>query len=188
MHFPCADFCSNGMHLHVAPSALSFMLVSHSSWPQNSALAIFLLLIAFKKSLKLWTSTMLFSKSFVLIVIFSFVSLLTNTSWSASTSFGPISILNGTPFNSHSLNFHPGVYPSLSSSSTAWFFNFNFFAISLAFVIIDSLFSLKTIGTTTTCTGAILGGIINHLSSPCTMTIAPIVLVLSPQDVCHANF
>src|SRR3989338_1530034 len=104
MHFPCADFCSNGMHLHVAPSALSFMLVSHSSWPQNSALAIFLLLIAFKKSLKLWTSTMLFarysfalfnklscmsfnvcstffSKSFVLIVFFSFLSLLTNLSW-----------------------------------------------------------------------------------------------------------
>src|SRR3989338_7519 len=117
---PFAGFCSKGMQRHVAPSALSFISVSHSLCPQNNAFAIFLLFTAFAKSLKLCASITLFfkysfaflrrlfcissktcstffSKSLIFIVCFSLVSLLTNTSCSLATSFGPISNLNGTP-------------------------------------------------------------------------------------------
>ena len=43
-------------------------------------------------------------------------SLLEKTTVLFSTSLGPISILNGTPFNSHSLNLNPGDILSLSST------------------------------------------------------------------------
>ena len=42
-------------------------------------------------------------------------SLLENTTVLFSISRGPISILKGTPFNSHSLNLKPGEILSLSS-------------------------------------------------------------------------
>src|SRR3989344_4232617 len=101
---------------------------------------LLLFFICFKNSFQSFASTIFESKNFLAFsnklfwisskVSFIFLSncavftgsfllfLLTKITWFFSMSFGPISIRNGMPLSSHSLNFHPGVYPSLSSSST----------------------------------------------------------------------
>jgi hypothetical protein len=59
------------------------------------------------------------------------LSLLAKTTAFFATSLGPISILNGTPFISHSLYFHPGVSCSDISDLTRIPDNFNNFSTLL---------------------------------------------------------
>ena len=98
-------------------------------------------------------------------------------------SLGPISILNGTPLISQSLNLYPGDTFSLSSNSILYLF-FNSSNISWAFSFTPSL-CIAT-GTKTTCIGATLGGNFSPLLSPCAIINAPISLVDIPQDVWYA--
>ena len=112
-------------------------------------------------------------------MVFSLVSRRTTTACPASISFGPTSTRSGIPFTSCSANLNPGL---LSESST---FTRKLDASTLrsssAFSSTPSFFCM--IGTIMICVGATFGGSTSPLSSPCTMMIAPIILVVIPQDV-----
>ena len=97
-----------------------------------------------------------------------------------SISLGPISILTGIPFNSHSLNLNPGLTWSLESTSTLNS-SFSSFLSSSAFSNTPSL--CIAIGIIFTCIGATFGGSFSPLWSPCAIINAPISLVLIPHEV-----
>ena len=124
-----------------------------------------------------------FSRLSIESVDFSQVSLLKIVTWFFSISLGPISILTGTPFISHSLNLYPGVF-DVSSSSSTLNCDLSLSLSSWAFSITPALFAAT--GTITTWIGAILGGTTSPLLSLCTITIAPISLVVVAHDDVHA--
>mmetsp|Transcript_35149 Transcript_35149/g.89004 ORF Transcript_35149/g.89004 Transcript_35149/m.89004 type:complete len:268 (-) Transcript_35149:864-1667(-) len=111
----------------------------------------------------------------------------------ASTSLGPTSTRTGTPFISQWLNFHPGVCrlsastltrmpaPLAAASSAA-----------TASITAGRSPSFLTMGTMTTCTGAMRGGRRSPLSSPCVMMMPPIMRVDTPHELwctsCWAPF
>ncbi len=122
------------------------------------------------------------------IWIFSPLCLITHLTSFFAISFGPISNLIGTPFNSQWLNFHPGVWMPFESIWTLTLLFFISLKISYADCYIYSYFSLKGIGMITTWTFATLGGRTNPLSSPWYIVITPMDLVVRPQLVCHTCF
>ena len=103
-----------------------------------------------------------------------------------SMSLGPISRRSGTPRISYSANFHPGVWLSSASSFTRMPAAFNSAAISSHLGSTVSFQVPRGIGTITTWKGAMAGGRIKPLSSPCVMITPPIRRVDTPHDVVHA--
>ena len=99
--------------------------------------------------------------------------------WLFSMSLFPNSILTGMPFTSASANLYPNdfsvssMYDVMLALSSVWWI---FSASSLVFSSVVALMMA-------TCTGAIFGGRISPLSSPCTIIRAPIILFEVPQEV-----
>src|SRR3989344_829515 len=184
MHLPFIFGCFDGMFKDLAP-VFSFISSSHFWFSHHGANTIFLSLIAFLKLFilsafdifflrrasaflyrLLCISSNVLSICLVKLVSFTFsfcnVSLLKTVTVFSFKSLGPISILIGIPFNSHSLNFQPGVYSSLSSKIGLNFSSF--FDNSLDNFSIFSFESMG-IGTITILFSANLGGITSPLSS-----------------------
>src|SRR3989338_8432884 len=130
-----------------------------------------------------WLLLFFYFISFIRTNSFFPVSLLTTTICFFSRSFGPSSSRKGTPFSSHSLYLNPGVYSSLSSKCTLY--SFNFFSISSHFFTTSFLVLSNKIGIITICIGAMRGGRMRPLSSPCIRIIMPILLVVIPHEFCH---
>ena len=125
-----------------------------------------------------------FFKSFSFTNSFFPLCLVAKTTCFLIKSFGPISILTGIPFNSHSLNFHPGVYSNLSSNIGLNSSN-NLYNSFEAFVTFA--FSLLIIGTITNLFSAIFGGRTKPLSSECIKITTPIERVERPHEFWCAN-
>src|SRR2546428_7218915 len=118
-------------------------------------------------------------------VVFCMVSLLTSSNDAFLISRGPKLILSGTPLTSHSLNFHPEVYSSRSSTKTLIPDFLNTLEISCAFSLMTLASLSLNIGTITICTGAMYGGSNSPLSSPCIITSAPMRRHEIPHEVCQ---
>mmetsp|Transcript_11407 Transcript_11407/g.36436 ORF Transcript_11407/g.36436 Transcript_11407/m.36436 type:complete len:321 (-) Transcript_11407:620-1582(-) len=122
---------------------------------------------------------------------FSRLSRRANTTTSRSTSLGPTSMRSGTPFCSHELYFQPAVTLLRSSSSTRMPASRSSremrSAVSVTCFTSSGAVDARKTGTTTTCTGATRGGSTSPWSSPCTMTITPMVRVVRPHEFCHAS-
>ncbi len=208
MQFLFGFFWLKGMFKLFAPPDSSFRISSQSFCPHQSAYAIFFSLITWRNSsfvsmfctdslMRLsaiwkrfsWISSSFCSRSSLIFSrgmgSFVPVSLLTTSADFFSRSLGPSSMRMGTPFISHWLYFHPG---RLSVSSIWMRIPLSCFFRFSAAVSISFLFSSLCIGMMTAWMGAIFGGMMSPLLSPCIPIIIPMLRVVIPQLFCHAGF